>query len=594
MSHLYLILILIPIVLLALRALWNHYRQAFVLRILGLPNPKYPLFIEKNIFVEMQDGIRLATDIYRPKIDEALPVIMLRTPYDKDSPLYRYDVMAQFFASLGYVVLVQDVRGKYLSEGKFQPLINEEDDGYDTIKWAAGQPWSNGKCGILGYSYLGSCAWLPLKKAPSALQTIIPMFINQNSYSAWIDKGVPYLKDMLVWLYKHHEKEAREYSTKELDDIIRQLPVIKLDSRLAKEMKTYQDWIRHVGGDEEFWGRTTLKPSEERVELPVLYVGGWFDKFVDDTIRDFSLTLARAEPGSLASKCRLIVGAWGHDPSQTFRELKFPKNADFKNQYVVFLKWFEIFLKDRPYDFDEANPIEYYLMGKNVWRQTSQWPPPETQKQQWYLNSKGNANTKRGDGELTESLPETNMSDSYIYDPDNPVPSIGSKMLYGDGWEGPREQSMVVSRHDVLVYQSPKLEADLTVTGDNSVTLCVSTTAPDTDFFVKVCDVYPNGKAYFIQSGYIRMRYLESLTKPLRIESGKVYKLNIPMGSIAHTFLKGHRLQLQVTSSDFPNHGRNLNTGWDNEFDTQAKKALQTVYHGPEHPSLLELTVFQD
>lgn len=557
---------------------------------LDLPQSEYRVLSQKNIRIPMDDGVHLALDVYRPISEKQFPVIIMRTPYGKSNSEHQYGRLAELFASFGYVAIIQDVRGKYQSDGEFQPFINEEKDGFLTIEWASKQSFSSQKCAVVGFSYLGCCAWSTAIRQHPTVKTALPMFASQNCHSAWIDNGVPYLKDMLLWLYKNKERQEKEHSKEKIDACLKQLPVNKLDAIYDQEISIYREWMQHRE-HKEYWRTFGLSHCREEIHLPILFVGGWFDKLTDQIIEDFLMTAIHAPTHSLVKKSRLIIGPWGHYPMQRFEELKFGPQSEFFYQCTFFKKWFDLFLKDEPNDFDETNPIQYYIMGKNEWRLSSTWPPPTTKEKRYYLHSEGFANGGESGGHLQNSPGEREGKEMYIYNPLDPAPSIGSKMLYGDGYEGPKEQSTISARDDVLSFRSPTLEEDVTVAGHNKVILYVESTAKDTDFMVKLCDHFPDGRAYFLQSGSFRMHTLQE-NNHVRFLPNQVFCIEISLGSIAYAFLKGHKIQLQVTSSDFPHHSRNLNTGEDNEGYFKPQKAIQSIYHGKNYLSQLVLSTF--
>jgi putative CocE/NonD family hydrolase len=554
---------------------------------LGISDAVHRIRIDKNVVVPMSDGVNLLADVYRPKKKGTYPVILMRTPYGKTNPEHDYSLIATIFSSCGYVFIIQDVRGKYGSEGVFYPFVNEERDGRDTIEWTSKQKWSNGKAATFGFSYLGSCAWLVAPDSSPTLKTMIPMFCCQNAYSGWVDSGVPYLKDILFWLSKHHGRRGRIVTHEEVDAIILQLPVLQFDKRLRDGIETFRTWMSHLEED-SYWQGFSVSHRREQIDIPALFVGGWFDRFVNNTVEDFIATM-KITTNENVKKSRLIIGPWGHQPTITFPNVNFGYSTKFRHQIKTFVHWFDIWLKDVTYDFDEKYPITYFMMGKNEWRSAQCWPPMGAREKKLYLVSRGKANTGSGDGQLGDAVQDEVMKDRYMYDPETPAPSVGNKMLYGNETDGPREQSEVLKRDDILVYQSQPMTAPYEIAGPVKVIIYVSSTALDTDFTAKLCDVRPDGKSYYIINGFVRMRYLSSVRVTHGIEKEKIYRVEIFLGHTAYTFLPGHRIQLQVSSSDFPNHGRNLNTGGSNEGDSEEVKAYQTIFHGGSYDSHLSL-----
>lgn len=553
---------------------------------LGLKKPMFKTMIEKNVLISMRDGIILAADLYRPKPEGRYPAILLRTPYGKENKEHSYPDLANILACLGYAVLVQDVRGKYSSEGEFNPFIHEENDGYDTIDWVTSQVWSSASCALYGFSYLGSCAWLAARDPHPCLKTIVPMFCGQNAYRGWVDHGVPYLKDILYWLSRHGGRKERDVLHEEVDAIIWQLPVLQFDKRLKDGIDTFKTWMHHLHVD-DYWRSISVSHMREVIKLPVLFVAGWFDRFLTNTIEDYNETSIANEMQE-HSKNRLLIGPWEHRLSANFPEMPLGRKAQFQRNIKTIVEWFNTYLKGEPSPFNEKFPIDYFMMGVNEWRKASHWPPKGTQNTDFYLQSQGKAST-HGEGLLSKSKSEDVRQDQFVYDPLDPCPSIGNNMIYGNKTTGPKEQSIIALRKDVLSYQTESLHQDFEIAGLVSLVLFVSSSAVDTDFSAKLIDIHPNGKSYFLVSGFLRMRFLDSVKATHGIEKGKIYRLEINLGHTAYSFFKGHKIGLLVTSSDFPNHGRNLNTGGSNEGDSEETKAFQTVYHGGVYPSKLTL-----
>lgn len=574
----------ILLLFLASTAVWlmqiQNYLYVIVLR---LPNWPWRVRVCRNVKVPMSDGAILFADIYKPKAKGTFPAILIRTPYSKSNVSHNYPLIATILACQGYAVVIQDVRGKYESEGRFEPFINEEKDGKETICWITKESWSNGVVAVWGFSYLGSCAWLTAAEAPEALKTLVTLFCCHDAYSGWVDKGVPYLKDILFWLSKHHGRHGRLVTHEEVDKIILQLPVLQFDKRLKDGIATFKTWMSHLQKD-AYWDSFSVSNRREAIKVPALFIGGWYDRFLNNTIHDFNETI-KASKGTLSSKSRLIIGPWSHEPMRTFPNIHFGKQAKFRKLFRTMLLWLDCWVKGNKRNFDNELPVHFFVMGKNKWCQAKSWPPPGGEEESFYLTSNGDANGAKSRGKLILKQKQEIAQDSYIYNPEDPVPSIGNRMLYGNNSEGPREQKELLKRDDLLIYTSEPFADDYTILGPVTVILYVSSSALDTDFFAKLSDRHPNGRSFFLLSGLIRMRFLDSVKATHGIEQSRVYRIEIPIGETAHTFLPGHSLELQVTSSDFPDHERNLNTGGSNEGDVKEVIARQTIYHGGIYPS---------
>lgn len=563
---------------------------------IGFPLPKYQVAIEKNLMIPMKDGVKLATDVYRPKSPGKYPVIISRTPYNKNGNIHPYRQLAELFSSQGYVFIIQDIRGKHGSEGEFEPFIHESLDGFNTIEWAGEAEWSNGHVALYGFSYLGSCAWMAVNNKSRYLKTIIPMFTTQDSYSIWIDQGVPYLKGPLYWFARFHAKKDLQITNKKIGEIIHQLPVFELDVMTADhKIHPYRDYLSHLIPD-HFWQKRSVQNLDE-IDVPVFIVGGWYDPFLQGGIEDFQL-LSDGPAGSKNRKSYLMIGPWPHNPTEKFKDVNYGTKANFNNHLVSTLKWCDIWLKEKEPLHPKTGRVDYFIMGKNEWRESTHWPPPNIKYEKYYLTKKGckgKAETAQdGPFGLSKTPSEHVAKTNYVYDPINPVPFRGSYLLHRDSWIGPVEQTEITRRNDVLTYMTDPLDEELIIAGPVKLVIFVSSTAVDTDFSAKICDVRSNGKSYNLQAGVMRMRYRDSLTKQKIMVPGNIYRIEISLRSVANAFLKNHRIQLQVASTDFPVHDRNLNTGMSCEFSTETKIAHQTVYYGGLYKSYLLLPVLAD
>lgn len=584
------LLSIILIVVYAIFLLYRRYRIHYYAWRARFPKPKFKIIVDKDVMVSMKDGTKLATDVYRPKSRRKFPVIVIRTPYNKRGSMHPYRLIAELFASQGYVVVVQDVRGKYASEGTFYPYAYESLDGHATVTWAGEAIWSNGKVAFLGISYLGSCAWLGARYKSPYLRTLVAMFTTQNTYSIWLDKGVPFLKGPLFWLGRYGGKKTNNKLTnREIAAAIWKLPVNGLDkAMLNHKVPFFRDYLEHPIPD-LFWQDISSHYCSDTLDIPAFILGGWYDPFLRGTIEDYQCTI-NAPKTSKNHNSRLVIGPWGHNPSQKFKEISFGKNADFTALFVSILEWFEIWLKENK---PPAAPkkISYFVMGKNKWKESEQWPPDATY-QKYYL---GLENGKSKDqGILSSSTSSEPHQSHFFYNPLDPVPFRGLYLLDGDSWIEQRDQSEINDRDDILVYTSEPLKEELTIAGSIKLILHVSSDAIDTDFCAKICNVHPNGKSYNLTFGIIRMRYRESLDNPVMMEPGTIYRIEIIFKPIANTFLRNHRIQLHITSSDFPVHDRNLNTGANCENSRDIKEAKQTVYTGGSFDSCLLLPVINE
>lgn len=545
----FIILLLVFLVVLLLLLYW-YYRLYLYSWYNNLPRPKFKLSVDRDQMVAMPDGTKLATDVYRPKTTDKYPVIVIRTPYNKSAPQpYRH--LARLLASQGYVIVVQDVRGKYGSEGEFYPYAYEALDGHTTVDWAGESLWSNGRVGLFGMAYPGSCAWLAARYKSPYLRTLITMFTTQNTYAMWVQKGIPFFKSPLTWLTKHCTRtENVEIKDQTLEPMLWQLPLNMIDEAISHtKIPFYREYLAHTQPD-SFWEEISGHHGQGQLDIPALIVGGWYDPYLNDTIEDYQ----RMGPSS-----RLQIA---------------PHHSDIKSIYTAILEWCDLWLKDKK---TEASPkVRYFLMGRNEWREADQWPPSGVKEERFFLSV----------GRLSLTPPEESQAQSYTYNPRDPVLFRGS-----EGWLAPIDQVEMTSREDVLIYSTEPLEHELTLTGIPKLILYVSSQALDTDFCVKICDMYPSGSTYSLTSGFVRMRFRDSLDKPETLVPGQIYRVEITFRSVSHAFLKNHRLQLYITSSDFPIHDRNLNTGMSSEASVEIKEAVQTIYMGKSQESYLVLPI---
>lgn len=567
------------------------YFQAYIYSwFVNFPKPVYRILLEKNVMVPMADGIKLAADIYRPKINGKCPVIILRTPYGKRGYIHPYKQMALLFASQGYVFIVQDVRGRYSSEGEYEPFQNEAIDGVTTVQWAGKESWSNGKVALYGFSYLGTCAWLVTPYHIPYLKTVVPMFSTQDTYSIFIEKGIFHLKGALYWLTTFYGRtQTPRLTFKKIKKSLMKLPVCSLDSDvMGHPIKTYQNVVSHIVPD-AFWAKICVNQRINEINIPAFIITGWYDTYLQGAIDDF-LRMINSPEHSKNRQSRLVIGPWAHNPSQKFQGIDYGRQADFNLQIINTLRWCDYWLKDEIDALKNQSKVKYFMMGNNEWREAHEWPPKKARMINYYL-SKHEDEKEICSYKLSKEMPLENKKTHYTYDPNDPVPFRGSHHLHDPAWVGPFEQGELLCRKDVVTYISEPLEQDLEIAGYVYLVLFVSSTALDTDFCAKICDMHPNGKSYNLQAGFLRMRYRESLHMPSLIEPGKIYRLEIFLRSIAHAFKKNHRIQLQVTSCDFPVHDRNLNTGESCEFSSEIKIAEQTLYTGEQYPSHLILPV---
>ncbi len=556
---------------------------------LGVPQPAYSVVVEKKVMVPMRDGVRLAADVYRPDADGSFPVIVSRIPYGRAEPRLQISLAGGLFASQGFVFVAQDVRGKHDSEGVYYPYIREAEDGHDTFEWAGTQPWSNGKVGTYGFSYFGSTQWLSAPHRSPHLRAMVPIVTGQNLYKRWIHDGVFRFNDVLVWHIENRGQRAEKRDDVDWAKAVRHLPLIEADDAIGHDVPAYDDWIRNPTPG-PYWNRINVEGQVSEIGAPALIIDGWYDYYLDLAIEDFGRMREKGGTPE-ARQSRLLIGPWTHVMTDEFQDRDFGGDASFLDTTGEILRWYQRWLLDAESGLEEEKPIKIFVMGSNQWRSEAEWPLERTRWTHFYLHSGGNANTRDGDGLLSRRAPGEEPPDRYVYDPDDPVPSVGGTSIYGIAQPGPVDQSTVEARKDVLVYTTPPLEEDLEVTGPVRLVLHASSAARDTDFVATLVDVDPAGRAVNLKTGILRARFRNSTERTEFLTPGQVYELPIEIGATSNLFEKGHRIRLQVTSSCFPEFGRNLNTGAPIGLTTERALAEQTVFHDKDHPSALVLPV---
>lgn len=554
-----------------------------------LSAPAYEVIMEKNVQVPMRDGVTLATDIYRPKAEGRFPALLLRTPYDKTTPDELAD--SQWYAERGYVVVNQDLRGRYASGGKYYGYINEADDGYDTDEWIGKQPWSNGKIGTLGGSYLGYTQLVQGIRGSKYLASMATDVTSTDVYHGWtyVD-GALHLGFALPWgagtMYEKSGQPGRpDYQA---------LPLATADLALGHANPHYRDWLKHNRRSDPYWDQVSYENRAGEIGVPLLVVAGWFDIFLRGTLQD-DITIRRNGKTETARKNkRLIIGPWIHSKNVftgAGDALDFGPDARL-DAHKLYLAWHDRWLKGIENGMDRTAPLKLFIMGENVWRDEQEWPLARTRYTKFYIGSGGKANTAAGDGTLGLNPPGGAGLDRYTYDPASPVPSLGGNICCSSVPGGVADFRPVENRDDVLVYSTPVLTGPVEVTGPIRMKLYASTSAKDTDWVVRLLDVYPDGRVINLQDGILRARCREGKNRPASlVEPEKIYEYDVDMWATANVFLPGHRIRLEITSSNFPRFDRNLNTGEDPATGTRMEIARQTIYHSAGYPSHVVLPV---
>jgi putative CocE/NonD family hydrolase len=589
--------------------------------------------------VQMRDGVRLSTDLYLPEgTRDRLPVILIRTPYDKRAFRKReVDYSAYVFATQGYAVVAQDIRGRFASEGEFVFMGGDARDAYDTTEWISKQIWSNGKVGTYGCSYLGEVQYQQATLRNPHLVAMVPQAagaVSRYRDGALVTGGALELASVTGWLRTHgsklHYLPPRETSVAEraeTDQYYGPEPVLpEIDySRIWSSLPII-DMLRTAGGpptDYEvlvralppptdlegqvmtettnpWWKQTGYIASQQVFDVPALHINAWYDWGVAETLKMFNLMRVNAESAHARDNQFAIISPTTHCDSEEATQNTVvgerPVGDARLDYFNVYLRWFDHWLKGADNGVTGMPKLQIYVMGRNRWRSENEWPLARTVFTKYYLHGAGKANSRFGDGSLTPIAPQDEDSDQYTYDPRTPVPTVGGTRRPTSWYlnEGSFDQSEVEMRNDVLVYTSPVLQEGLEVTGPVKALLYVSSSAKDTDFTVTLVDVYPDGTPFNVQNGILRARYRLGFDKKVWLKPNEVYPVPIDLQATSNFFAPGHRIRVEVSSSSFPRFDRNLNTGGSNYDETAWLVAKNAIHHSAPYPSYILLPVIPD
>ena len=545
--------------------------------------------IQIDVRVPMRDGVTLSTDIYRPAGPGPFPTLLLRTIYDnQESGNLEW---TRRFVAAGYAVVMQDCRGRFDSDGPWEPYIHEAEDGYDTQQWIGSQPWCDGNIGMFGASYLGFTQTQPATLRSPFVKALVPIASQQDNYGHIYKDGALGLHASLFFGIIAGKTVHREgFALGDWNELYRRLPLISALDDIV-DVPFYREIIKHPTYD-KFWSSYSLRDRYDEVETPAYFMTGWYDVLVHDGFRQFLGWTNRARTEQGRGLTRIMVGPWTHyafSSSDLYGAIDH-RNAGSVDFVAEHLRWYDQRLRDVDTGIDDEPPVRIFVMGENVWRSENEWPLARAVYTKHYLGSTTAANSLHGDGRLTTEPPADQGQDRYGYDPERPVPTLGGPIMHRE-YAGPHDRRPVERRDDVLVYTSKPLERDLEVTGPVKMTLYASSSARDTDFAATLVDVYPDGRAIHICEGIRRARTRDSIEAHTLIEPGRVYEYTIDMWETSNVFKVGHRIRVDVTSSNFPRFDRNPNTGNTPGMDAELQVAEQTVYHGGEYPSHITLPV---
>ena len=573
------------------------------------------VLVLKSVDVPMRDGVVLKADVYRPSAAGRHPVLLQRTPYNKELwPVTALTLDPVRAAAAGYAVVIQDVRARWASEGGvFFPYRDERDDGYDSVDWAAGQPWSSGRVGCYGLSYMGGTTWLAAASGHEALGAISPTTapndfwrnhfwrggaLNIGTLAMWAMRAIgpsalirakPDLAEMFPLLVKLID------DVDAFGDVVRELPLTQFGPTRPGDddfVPFFYEFLRHPVPDD--WTRSMLFSNRhEDVRVPALIIAGWHDLLLASDLEHYRGMRERGGSDTARSATRLVVGPWAHGSFQHVVgdvDFGFRSNGlflDLKEDLTKLqLRWFDRWLKDEANGIDDEATVKLFVQGRNRWRDEEDWPPSRAVDRCFYLHSRGR---------LAEALPDHDvLPETYVYDPNDPCPTCGGGTLLPPQYvPGPRDQAPIVDRHDVLVHVSAPLESALEVTGDVTAVLYASTSGRDTDWIVKLCDVAPDGRIVSVCDGVLRASFRDGETHAL-LEPDAVVRYELSLWSTSMVFAPGHRLAVLITSSDFPRYDRNPNTGELAHAATRLEPALQRIFIDAERASHVVLPVIDE
>ena len=575
---------------------------------------RFSVSVERGVPVPMRDGTTLLADVYQPATPGKYPVILTRTAYDRTAGPPAFGIRA---AGEGYVLISQDIRGRYQSGGNFHAFPNEAQDGHDTCAWICAQPWSNGRIGMFGGSYVGLTQWQAALGNAPGLQAIGPNITAADYHEGWSYHGgafeLSFNKSwVLTWLATDTARRLAatdpafqaklETLWDRCDTMEADFEIMPLagDPLLAELAPYYDEWLAHPDHG-PFWDKLKVDGKYGELDLAVLHTGGWYDVFLGGTLQTFQGMRSGAKTDAARKAQRLLIGPWDHMTITTQTPVgaydpgvrSWHGTIDFDG---IHLRFYDRYLRDLDNGVEDEPPVRIFVMGDNRWRLEHEWPLARTEFTDYFFHSNGNANTLAGDGELSREEPSTgSRPDHFIYDPLNPVPNIGGNLCCNEAMTngGQFDQRSIEGRRDVLCYTTAPLESPVEVTGPISVTLFASSSAVDTDFTAKLVDVCPCGCVNNLADGIIRARYRNGTRSPTLMTPGEVYEFTIDLWATSMVFQAGHQIRVEISSSCFPRFDRNPNTG--GVIATTRREecivAHQTIHHSPDHPSRITLPI---
>jgi len=535
--------------------------------------------------IKIRDGTEISSDIYGIESGKRKPAIVFRTPYGKSSD--NIVNVARYFSSKGYIFISCDVRGRGDSDGKFVPYENEGKDGFDVLKWVSRQKWCDGRTATWGASYAARIQWYTAILKPKSLVAMISIVTPSDPFVE-NPTGLPSPLD-LSWEFSTSGRSLQNINPINWQSIYSHLPMMDMSDLTGRKMEHWKERLKHQIID-EYIRSISYQNAIERVAVPVLHISGWYDDEQIGTPLNFQ-SLSMNDNADVSSNQFLLMGPWGHNvnSSRTMGEFNFGP-AGIIDLLEYERSWLDCYFLQNSRKNPELSRVRLFLMGRNKWMNFTHWPPENTQIRKWYLSSKGPSNSRFGNGKLSTDSPDYEMMfDTYIYNPENPVPFIAEQGHAQIG--GPDDYSAIERRDDVLVYTTERLSKAISVIGPVSVTLFVSTSASDTDFTGKLLVVTEDNKSVRLCDGIFRMRYREGFNRIVATRPGDLYEIHLNLWNTAYQFRKGEKIRLEVSSSAFPKYARNLNLFVDQSNSKKWISAVQRIYHGLKTPSYLSMNV---
>lgn len=551
------------------------------------PKTRDKTIVVHGLISPMRDGTELSMDLVRPERSGAYPVVLYRTPYDKTLSRTPF---VHSLAERGYIVAIQDTRGRFNSDGVFFPYRDDRADGYDTVDWIGSQEWCDGNVGMAGGSYVGQTQWFAAADAPPHLKAIIPTVSPPDAFSNEPICNGCFLVPMGEWMVTMGRRSWQSPPPlgwlADKPSYFDALPLADLAEQANVTSPWWDEMMQHPTFD-DFWRTCSYQDAWPNVTVPALNISGWWDMNFPGTPMNFTGMRAHGKTDEIRNAQQMIIGGWPHmvNLTRTLNGLDFGENAVVNlNDYMI--RFYDRWLKGIENGIENDPRVWVFVIGANEWRSANEWPFPETQFTPFYFHSGGKANSLKGDGVLSTLIPKDEPSDAYTYDPNDAIGMVWNIQ------DGPVDDRLPSIHDDMLCYTSDVLDQALDVVGPVTGVLFASSSAKDTDWHVRLVDVHPDDSARFLCHGMLRARFRESFEKPTLLEPGTVYRFEFSMDACGVRFLPGHRIRVEVMSSWFPEYDRNTNSGAENNFlDATLIVAENRIFHAPGHESHVILPV---